>query len=599
METSQAEGLSMKDLTVLAVGNDPFRIDTPAGHRDGEWLATNLGRLVRFGRPIHLRGLHYVLVTDAPVKPNGEPYRNTDPDWCWLQDKAADAARWLGYVPFDRIVDQRNSAPVVREFTPPSPTTFLSVDVDVEIPDVEDLMPKAYLSDFRGTQPYKLVLVGEKSSLEPVLGPIAAAYQCDLYLPTGCMSDTLIHRMATVGNADGRPMVVLYFADCDPAGWNMGIEVARKLQAFEALGIGPSEWELHRVALTPDQVRQYGLPSSPLKATEKRAAAWQAATGVAQTEIDALAALNPDLLGRLASEAIGHFYDAGLDRRVEQAESGWQDEADEAMANLDSAELEHVRAEANVRLDALRQEIDRLAEQMQLPAEDVELPQPPDVPEPEVDGVYGGATTRLAGRLRRPDPAADRVQVLPRGRCGMSAERGRRGAGVNRSGATDTTMLIWKTINANPGITREEILAKIEDQIPAGWAKRRYINYRKITVDSVPSTVILERSRRHVLADTLLHMRQLGSITRDDSGGHTVLREIRRYSGNPEHVDHTGQVAAEHLNRAYAERTLRAAAVRIANQTRGPRLTRKEAEALQYLYLPKPQPLGQQAGGAP
>ena len=40
--------------------------------------------------------------------------------------------------------------------------------------------------------------------------------------------------MAKIGADDGRPMVVLYFSDCDPAGWNMPIEVGRKLQAFKA-----------------------------------------------------------------------------------------------------------------------------------------------------------------------------------------------------------------------------------------------------------------------------------------------------------------------------------------------------------------------------
>jgi hypothetical protein len=30
---------AMKDLTVLASQNDPFRVDTPARHRDGAWLA--------------------------------------------------------------------------------------------------------------------------------------------------------------------------------------------------------------------------------------------------------------------------------------------------------------------------------------------------------------------------------------------------------------------------------------------------------------------------------------------------------------------------------------------------------------------------------
>jgi hypothetical protein len=35
----EESGCSLKDLTVLASQNDPFRIDTPARHRDGEWLA--------------------------------------------------------------------------------------------------------------------------------------------------------------------------------------------------------------------------------------------------------------------------------------------------------------------------------------------------------------------------------------------------------------------------------------------------------------------------------------------------------------------------------------------------------------------------------
>ena len=30
--------VTMKDLTVLAPQNDPFRIDRPSAHRDGEWL---------------------------------------------------------------------------------------------------------------------------------------------------------------------------------------------------------------------------------------------------------------------------------------------------------------------------------------------------------------------------------------------------------------------------------------------------------------------------------------------------------------------------------------------------------------------------------
>ena len=83
------EGASAKDLTVLGTQNDPFRCDTPAGHRDGEWLAVHLAELGFDGSPIHLRGLHYALIghEPTPIKPNGSPYRNTEEDWLWLQGR--------------------------------------------------------------------------------------------------------------------------------------------------------------------------------------------------------------------------------------------------------------------------------------------------------------------------------------------------------------------------------------------------------------------------------------------------------------------------------------------------------------------------------
>ena len=46
-------------------------------------------------------------------------------------------------------------------------------------------------------------------------------------------------------------MRVFYFADCDPAGWQMPISVARKLQAQKALHFPELEFEVHRVALYP------------------------------------------------------------------------------------------------------------------------------------------------------------------------------------------------------------------------------------------------------------------------------------------------------------------------------------------------------------
>ena len=60
-----------------------------------------------------------------------------------------------------------------------------------------------------------------------MLDPVADRFSADLYLPTGEISDTLVYTMASrMVPDDGRPMVVFYFADCDPAGWQMPISVS-------------------------------------------------------------------------------------------------------------------------------------------------------------------------------------------------------------------------------------------------------------------------------------------------------------------------------------------------------------------------------------
>ncbi len=301
LEAAMAEtGLGLGKLSVLAAQNDPFRVATPSRERDGQWLTMQIERFDLGKRTVHLRGLHYMLVSTEAVKPDGLPYKNNDADWLWLQADAAKAARWLGLVPFEQIVDARNTPPVIRIFALPIPEPWLRVGVDVEIPSADEIEPSVDVTGFMGVQPYKLVLYGEKTSLGEVLAPIAEARKADLYLPAGEISDTLMHTMAKIGAEDGRPMVVLTFSDCDPAGWQMPLSIGRKLQGLKALLFPDLEFEVYRVALTPDHVREYGLPSTPLKETEKRADKWTAATGVMQTEIDSLAALQPQLLARIA-----------------------------------------------------------------------------------------------------------------------------------------------------------------------------------------------------------------------------------------------------------------------------------------------------------
>ena len=110
---SNETGFALGDLTVLSAQVDPYRLDTPAGHRDGEWVAKQLRRALKSSAAkIHWRGLHYAIVSQGAVrKPNGEPYLNNDENWTWLVNNAGKSARWLGHIPFEKVIDNRNAPP--------------------------------------------------------------------------------------------------------------------------------------------------------------------------------------------------------------------------------------------------------------------------------------------------------------------------------------------------------------------------------------------------------------------------------------------------------------------------------------------------------
>ncbi len=384
LEQARAEiRCSRADLTVLSASVDPYRLDTPAGHRNGAWLGEQIERTIGSARRIHWRGLHYALVSTAStLKPNGEVYRNTEEDWAWLVEDAGKTARWLGYIPFDRIVDNRNSPPVIHRRPRAEPASFLSIGLDINIPNLDDLEPYVGVHGFEGRQPYALSIFGEKASIEEVVLPIARRYEADLYLPAGEISDSLLYRMALDGARDGRPMVVFVIADCDPAGTQMAVSIGRKLQALRDLHFPDLAFEVVPVALTVEQVKQLGLPSTPLKETERRAEKWREAFGIEQTEIDAIATLQPHVLREIVVEAMKPYVDETLTRRVNLAEAEWREAAQEAVNDqVDAEMLDRLKAEAETKLQRLRQEIDAINKALRIACDghvylpDIEIPQ--------------------------------------------------------------------------------------------------------------------------------------------------------------------------------------------------------------------------------
>jgi hypothetical protein len=381
----EAEGVTQKALTVLAVQHDPYRLDTDTHHRNGRWVAEQLSRFYGPTKQTHWRGLHYsIIMAKTKIrKPDGQVYRNTDEDWIWLSERAGKAARWLGYIPFDRIIDRRNSEPIIHRAEKVEPCAAIVSDIDsVEFPD--DIEPAPVALGFVARQAFAFACFGEKASLEEICLPWAIEHEADLYLGTGETSDTLLYQIARDATSDGRPLVVFTLTDCDPSGWQMLISIARKLQALQDMLFPGLRWEIVQVALTPEQVGELDLAQEPIKAGDKRAQKWKAAFGVDQTELDALTTpemTERGILRQMLDEAIAPYLDAGLDRRVAQAKSKWYRQAAAAVdEQIDAEEVGRVRGE----VEHLQQQLESAKDDLREACAGIELPEV-KAPEPKID----------------------------------------------------------------------------------------------------------------------------------------------------------------------------------------------------------------------
>ena len=118
----------------------------------------------------------------------------------------------------------------------------------------------------------------------------------------GFASQTFVKDIADDIIADERQAVVLYAGDFDPSGESI---IRDFLARIEQAG---GDHEFEHVALTAEQVAEYGLPEMMGKESDPRAAGFTAKYGrLVQVELDAL---DPDDLRRLFADAIEPYWDA-------------------------------------------------------------------------------------------------------------------------------------------------------------------------------------------------------------------------------------------------------------------------------------------------
>lgn len=378
MKAAAAElGVRSYDLLAMSPNNDPFNSGTPANWRDAQWFADLLDHFGLTGQ-FHNRRVHYLAQSAGVTDPStGTPYttdkhgRRTDTSAynAWTRLTGAGAkARHLGLVDPLRFIDRRNAEPTIS-----APSRELPMEdvgwkhrhypgwrlPDVDVADVEEVrlkIPTPLVSGYDydpADQPRLLEVWCEKSTMADVLEPICRNRGVNLVQGAGFESITHIIDLLRRAERHHKPARVLYISDHDFAGTHMHMSVARTVQFYRDTYAPNVDFALKRIALTPDQISEYELPTAPDSAA---------------VELDALEALHPGALRSIVLQEVDRHRDPGLQKRLRDASQTARQDVEERFwqgINGHDAELAAIQGEVNAIVERHRSHLEDLADEMQ------------------------------------------------------------------------------------------------------------------------------------------------------------------------------------------------------------------------------------------
>ena len=149
----------------------------------------------------------------------------------------------------------------------------------------------------------------EKDALAGVLLEVTDPYDVPLMVTRGYASLSYLYEAARALAAQAKPAHIYYFGDHDPSGLDITRATEQRLRQFAP------EAEIHfkRVAVTTQQIRDFGLPTRPTKRSDTRARTFVGDS----VEVDAI---EPRMLRDLARACIERHLDAAALRTLELAE---------------------------------------------------------------------------------------------------------------------------------------------------------------------------------------------------------------------------------------------------------------------------------------
>jgi hypothetical protein len=133
----------------------------------------------------------------------------------------------------------------------------------------------------------------EKDALSGVVYPVTSIYDVPLMVARGYASLSFLYTAADYINDLDVPTYIYHLGDYDPSGVNAGEKIEQTLREMAT----DAEIHFSRLAVTPEQIADWDLPTRPTKASDSRAKNF----GEISVELDAI---EPNQLRSLVQEAI-------------------------------------------------------------------------------------------------------------------------------------------------------------------------------------------------------------------------------------------------------------------------------------------------------
>jgi hypothetical protein len=248
------------------------------------WLAV-LRAIDEQQPPMTVRGLFYVVEILGLVPKTEAGYRQVE--------RQVVEMRRLGLLPYRFIADGTRAVKSV--------TTFRSLGECLGL--VEECYRRAIWDD----QPAYVEIWCEKDAITGVLQEVTDRWQVPLGICRGYPSETFLYNAAERLKAHNKPVFLYYIGDLDPTGWNISEVIQRRLSEFGA------DFTFERIAVTPEQVELWQLPTRPAKPKDTRAKNWK----LPCVEVDAIPA---NKLRELCEEAILRHLDWAAYSATKEAE---------------------------------------------------------------------------------------------------------------------------------------------------------------------------------------------------------------------------------------------------------------------------------------